>query len=279
MLSAADFTDREFPMSDKNFSQIKSIAYSHTGINLNDHKKNMIYGRLARRLRRLGLKNFDDYCALLDTGNKEEMLEFTNAITTNLTSFFREVHHFEFLKQKLLPSLIQKKRSEKKLRIWSAGCSTGEEPYSIAMVIRSLSTLDNWDVKILATDLDTNVIDTGKKGIYSCEKIETIPSEYHNYFSKDESSENVEVKDRVKQLISFKRLNLLQDWPMKGRFDFIFCRNVVIYFDNDTQRKLFDRYANILTTDGHLFIGHSENLNKVCDRFSSIGRTVYLKNK
>ncbi|HMW48777.1 MAG TPA: CheR family methyltransferase, partial [Cellvibrionaceae bacterium] len=151
--------DREFPMSQANFNLIKNLAYTWTGIKLSDHKENMIYGRLARRLRALNMADFDQYCALLQSEDEQEKREFINSITTNLTSFFREPHHFDFLKNQLLPGLLQRNQSTRKIRIWSAGCSTGEEPHSIAMVVASIAELKHWDVKILATDLDSNVLE------------------------------------------------------------------------------------------------------------------------
>lgn len=269
--------EREFHMSYEDFKKIKSLAYKITGISLSDHKQNMIYGRLARRLRVLGLKRFGDYCQLLESGNENELHEFVNSITTNLTSFFREVHHFEFLRDQLLPLLIKTNAVQRRIRIWSAGCSTGEEPHSIAMVLRSCHAIQNWDVRILATDLDSNCVATGTEGIYSPERVETVPAEYKKYIKKSKKTGQVRIADSVRQLIRFKQLNLLHQWPMKGPFDLIFCRNVVIYFDAETQKALFDRYANILQPNGHLFIGHSENLSKVCNRFESLGRTMYQR--
>ncbi len=272
-----DFTQREFPMSKGNFETIKSIAYKETGIKLSDHKQNMIYGRLARRLRKLKLENFDIYCKIIAQENSPEMTEFINSITTNLTSFFRENHHFEYLKDKVFPHILKSKRDEKRLRIWSAGCSTGEEPYSIAMVVKSMASFTGWDAKILATDLDSNVVAHASEGVYGIERIENIPESYKKYFLTSENHEKVRVKDEVRSLIKFKQLNLLNAWPMKGPFDVIFCRNVVIYFDAETQKKLFSRYSDILSNEGHLFIGHSESLHNVARQFESLGRTIYIK--
>lgn len=275
--SAGNGVSREFHMSYEDFKKIKSIAYKSTGISLSDHKQNMIYGRLARRLRVLGLTRFDEYCELIQQQNNDELNEFVNAITTNLTAFFRENHHFEYLRDTLLPSLIRSNASQRRIRIWSAGCSSGEEPHSIAMVLRSCAAIQSWDVKILATDLDSNCVATGDAGIYNLERVESVPSAYKKYIAKNKKTEQVRIRDDVRSLIRFRRLNLLERWPMKGPFDLIFCRNVVIYFDAQTQKGLFDRYANILSPNGHLFIGHSENLNKVCDRFESLGRTMYKR--
>ncbi len=272
-----DFSTREFPMSDDNFNLIKKVAYSLTGISLSDHKKNMIYGRLARRMRSLSLSDFDQYCDLIAASESEEHAEFVNAITTNLTSFFRESHHFEYLESSILPELYRKNIDSKRIRIWSAGCSTGEEAYSIAMVLRCHSMFNSWDVKILASDLDSNVVAKGKRGVYPTERADAIEQRYRRYLSVNSVDDLVRVKDSVREIITFKQLNLLSPWPMKGPFDLIFCRNVVIYFDVETQRTLFDRYAEILRSDGHLFIGHSESLHNITRRFSPLGRTIYQR--
>ncbi|MFL0809573.1 MAG: protein-glutamate O-methyltransferase CheR [Agarilytica sp.] len=272
-----DFSEREFPMTDNDFQRIKELAFTITGITLSEHKRNMVYGRLSRRLRRLRVPNFASYCELLGQTGSEETTEFVNAITTNLTSFFREKHHFEYLKSTVIPRLIKTNAKSRRLRVWSAGCSTGEEPYSIAMTLASCIQLKNWDVKILATDLDSNVVEKAKTGVYSVERAEGIPDEYRRFLSIDKSKEHVKVKHSAADLITFKQLNLLHEWPMKGPFDVIFCRNVVIYFNADTQRILFDRYADILAEDAMLFIGHSESLHNITTRFRSCGRTIYQR--
>lgn len=268
---------REFPMTSANFSVIQKVAMDWTGINLSDHKRNMIYGRLSRRLRALGLSSFSEYCDLLQSNPGAEKTEFINSITTNLTSFFREGHHFDYLAGSVIPHLMRENQRTKRIRIWSAGCSTGEEPYSIAMALMRFTILRDWDVKVLATDLDTDVLAKGAEGIYPSERAEGVPEKYRQFFKKDRSSDSVKVKDSVRDLIFFKSLNLLHEWPMKGPFDIVFCRNVVIYFDLATQKKLFDRYADLMVSKGHLFIGHSESLYKVTDRFQSVGRTIYQK--
>lgn len=274
---SGDFSTREFPMTDADFTRIIEITQNLTGITLSHHKRNMVYGRLARRLRFLGVTCFAEYCGLIEEAGSPESTEFINAITTNLTSFFREDHHFEYLKDTVIPRLIKRNAATKRIRIWSAGCSTGEEPYSIAMIFRSFIQLANWDVKLLATDLDSNVLQTAKEGIYSEERAEGIPQGYRKFLCVDKANEQVKVKPHIADIISFKKLNLLEDWPMKGPFDIIFCRNVVIYFNVEVQRKLFERYANILIPHGNLFIGHSESLHNVTTRFAAKGRTIYEK--
>ena len=272
------FENREFPMTDKNFALIREVAAQFTGIVLTDHKREMVYSRLARRIRQLGLRDFDEYCGLLCQPAHSEHSEFINAITTNLTAFFREPHHFEQLKADILPEFYRRNASSRKLRIWSAGCSTGMEPYSLAMILRESHFGNNWDNKILATDLDSKVLATAAKGEYALDKLEGVSdSRFQKWFLKSKHNNLVRIKDTVKELVRFNRLNLLEDWPMKGKFDIIFCRNVVIYFNKDTQRKLFDRYADVMVDGGYLFIGHSESLNTVTDRFEGLGKTVYRK--
>ena len=276
-LAVDEFAGREFPMTDANFTRLKEIAYHLTGITLSDHKKNMVYGRLARRLRKLNLANFSAYLQLIEGEQADEQTEFINAITTNLTSFFREQHHFTHLQTEVIPKLMRNNMASKRIRIWSAGCSTGEEPYSIAMVMSGFASLRSWDVRILATDLDSNVVQRASQGIYDVERAENIPADYRKFLQFNGQNAQVRVKKAVRDLITFRQLNLLHAWPMKGPFDVIFCRNVVIYFDADTQRKLFDRYADIIRADGDLYIGHSESLHNISQRFKSRGRTIYQR--
>ena len=274
-----EYLEREFPMKEDDFKQLSSIAYENTGILLTDHKRELVYGRIARRVRLLKLKNFSEYCFYLKNNVDTELGCFINAITTNLTSFFREKHHFEFLESTVCPELKVKHRTDSRIRIWSAGCSTGEEPYSIAISLRRAMGSAMKDVKVLATDLDTDVIRHAQSGIYNIDRIEGLDDHYVKAgFVKGRKDETtVKVKDEVQALVSFKQLNLMSNWPMKGKFDVIFCRNVVIYFDKATQKKLFQRYASILNDGGYLFIGHSESLHNVSDQFESLGRTIYRK--
>ncbi len=273
------YLHREFPMTAENFAVIVKIAYRLTGIKLSTQKQDMIYSRLARRLRALGYQNFDAYCRILELDHHDEHSEFINAITTNLTSFFRESHHFDFLKQTVFPKLMREHANDRKIRAWSAGCSTGEEPYSIATIMgECVPDSSRWDAKILATDLDSNVVEHGKRGVYGEERIETVSLERRKrWFKKERNSTQVMVKPSLQQFITFKRLNLLEPWPISGPFDFIFCRNVVIYFDKETQKVLFDRFADLLAPNGYLFIGHSESLHRVTTRFKSLGKTIYQK--
>jgi chemotaxis protein methyltransferase CheR len=277
----AEQRDREFVFSDANFSQIRQFVTENTGIVLTDAKKDMVYSRLSKRIRKGPYNNFDDFCLAIERGDAEEQDFLINAITTNLTAFFRENHHFEFLADVAIPELLKLNQHTKRLRIWSAGCSTGEEPYSIAMVLReTIPNINDWDVKILATDLDANVIAHGQAGVYREEQIEGLSAERKSrWFKKGKGDKEgyVKVSRELQELISFKRLNLLQHWPMSGPFDLMFCRNVLIYFDKDTQRVLFKRYFDILRPNAYLLIGHSETLHKVSDDFASLGKTIYQR--
>ena len=268
--------DREFSFSDADFRFLAELVNARTGIVLAAHKKDMVYSRLARRLRALNLGSFSEYCELVrdEVAGADEMGNLVNAITTNLTNFFREGHHFDHLREKVLSPMAQ--GHDKRLRIWSAGCSSGMEPYSIAMTVKgAIRDLKSWDARILATDIDTNMLNTGMSGRYVSDQADNIPVTYRHDMTQHGS--HIEVSDALKNLITFKPLNLLEWWPMKGPFDVVFCRNVVIYFDKPTQEKLFNRVADLLKPEGWLYIGHSENLFKVCDRFELVGRTIYRK--
>jgi len=269
-------------ISSDELSEVIVLIKSITGITMNDSKRQLIMRRLNGRLKALKLDSYREYIDLLRGGDASESMEFSNAVTTNLTSFFREIHHFEFLTEKILPEIIRKKSAtDKKLRIWSAGCSTGEEPYSIAMTLSNMiRDFNQWDVKILATDIDSKVLQTSKDGKYDLQRVEKIPKKFlHRWFnhsSKNKDGIYTACSD-LKSLIQFNRLNLMEQWPMKGQFDVVFCRNVIIYFDKDTQRKLVDRYADIVADGGYLMLGHSETLLNVSTRFKLIGKTIYRK--
>lgn len=270
----------EYRLTDRDFRFIAGYLAEQAGIVLSEAKRDLAYGRLVRRLRALRLSCFADYCDLLAADDGTETEHFINALTTNLTAFFREPHHFEFLQKQLLPELIRHK-PVRKLRIWSAGCSTGEEPYSIAMAVSEVLPA-GWDVRILATDLDSNVVATARRGVYPEKRVEGMSGERLKrwfYRGKGANAGMVKVCDELSEMIAFRQLNLLADWPFRQPFDLIFCRNVVIYFDKATQSTLFDRYADQLHAQGHLFIGHSETLYKVCDRFAPLGNTIYQRTR
>lgn len=273
--------EREFTFTGADFERVRALVYEHAGIHLSETKSNLVYGRLSRRLRVLQLARFDDYLDYLQEHVETELTEFLNAITTNLTSFFRENHHFEALRNQVLPELMHARRAARRLRLWSAGCSTGEEPYSLAMAVcETVLGQPGWDVKLLATDLDTSVLETARAGLYAEDRVRTVPRERLRRFFRRGTSANagkVQVVAELQRLIAFNQLNLMETWPMRGPFDVIFCRNVVIYFDKPTQVRLFDRFADMLSDDGTLFVGHSETLNNVTDRFELVGQTMYRK--
>jgi chemotaxis protein methyltransferase CheR len=267
-------------MSKKNFNMISEVIYKHSGIVLKDIKEDMVYSRLSRRIRQTRCQGFDDYLSLALRREGSEFVHFINAITTNLTSFFRESHHFDFIKNTAIPEWISDTQ-RKKLRIWSAGSSTGEEAYSIAITL-SGNIPKHWDAKILATDIDTNVVVKGQTGVYLEERLSNLSSKLvSKHFDKVaiDGATKMQVRKSLRDITFFKPLNLLQDWPMTGLFEMIFCRNVVIYFDKPTQKILFNRFADLLAPGGYLVIGHSESMYKLSDRFTSIGNTVYRKVK
>jgi chemotaxis protein methyltransferase CheR len=270
----------EFELRDDDFRKISSFVRSRTGIVLNERKRNLVYSRLVRRLRSLRLDSFAAYCAYLDgpDGDREHG-SLINAITTNLTGFFREAHHFDHLAGAVLKPLIATRAGgRRRLRLWSSACSTGEEPYSIAMVLRAaLPETGGWDARILATDIDTDVVAHARAGVYAADATERMPAPHRARWLEPAAEGRVRIDRRVRDLVTFKQLNLLGDWPMRGPFDAIFCRNVVIYFDKQEKCVLFDRLADMLAPGGWLYIGHSENLLGISDRFQLMGRTIYRR--
>jgi len=272
---------KEFDFTNDDFDFIRNQIFKITGISMGDHKKNMVYSRLARRIRVLGQKTVSEYCDfIVSPEGKDEIGNFINAVTTNLTKFFREVHHFDHLETKAIPEAVRRNFSSKSLRLWSAGCSSGMEPYSMSMVLnRVMPDIKSWDAKILATDIDTNMLNTGSSGIYRPEDAENIPAKYKKYINIDKKNNELVMSDEIKKNIFFKQLNLMHKFPMKKKLDIIFCRNVVIYFNKETQKVLFDKIANVLVDGGIIYIGHSENLHRVSERFEHLGNTIYRKIK
>jgi chemotaxis protein methyltransferase CheR len=271
---------QEFDLTDSEFDRLRSVVLKLTGIALADSKRELLYSRLARRLRKLKLASFSEYCSMVEVAQGDELQELTNAITTHLTSFFRENYHFEQMAGDVVPWIERERSAVRRARLWSAGCSTGEEPYSLAIVLReALARLSAWDIRLLATDIDSRVIETAAEGAYEKERLTGLSTDRaQRWFSKSQSRPGYSTaSEELKSLITFKQLNLLDVWPMKGPFDVIFCRNVVIYFDKDTQRELFERMADLQEPGGWLFIGHSENLFNVTNRYKLVGRTVYRR--
>ena len=270
---------REFAFSEADFRMIARMVYQRSGIHLGAQKHDMVYSRLVRRLRVLGLESFQAYCALLESPDgQDEIGDFINAVTTNTTSFFRESHHFTHLETEVLRPLLRTPPPGRRLRIWSAGCSAGMEPYSIAMVLEHvLGGAAGWDARILATDIDTNMLATARAGSYPRIQADKIPPALRRYVTVDAAADTLQVAEALQRRITFNRLTFLEAWPIKGPFDVLFSRNVVIYFDKETQRRLFARLADLLKPGGWLYIGHSENLFQVSDRFRSCGKTIYQR--
>lgn len=275
-------TTREFKFTEKDFNRLRKIANAHTGIVVADDKYDMYYARLVKRLRKLGLGSFAEYVDYLEENEATEFTPFIDSITTNLTSFFRENHHFEMLQSRLIPGLI-KESGVNDIKVWSAGCSTGEEPYSIAITLKeALINYPAVRARILASDIDTTVLANAAAGIYDISRVNTVREPLlKRWFMRGKGSNNgrVKVVDELRNMIDFKQVNLMKDWQIKDRFHIIFCRNVVIYFDRPTKMKLLERYAEQLTDNGYLILGHSESLHGLTNRFETIGKTVYRKNK
>jgi len=268
-----DPEQKEFLFTQSEFERIRTLLYQHSGIKLNDSKKDMVYSRLGRRLRATGMKSFQEYLELVEQDEGNEWEAFINSLTTNLTAFFREPHHFPLLKEHVL-SL-----RKKPLRLWCSAASTGEEPYTMAMTMIDAFGSYKPPIEIIATDIDTNVLTKARAGIYSLERVEKLPPEtLKRFFLKGTGKNNgfVQVRKELRDLISFRTLNLLDEqWPINGTFDVIFCRNVMIYFDKDTQYKILKRFAPMLESHGLLFAGHSESLHHAADFFKLRGNTIY----
>ncbi|EWY39824.1 chemotaxis protein CheR [Skermanella stibiiresistens SB22] len=274
--------EREFHFTRTHFDQIAALLQRLTGIHLATHKVEMVYSRLARRLRDLGMADFDAYCAFLSSeAGTSEISLLVNALTTNLTRFYREPHHFEHLAAEVLPQIQRRRAGEGKprLRIWSAGCSSGEEPYTIAMTVATtLPDITRWDARILATDIDTHMVDTARRGIYPADAASAIPPSIkakHTTEQRQGSRSMLVMGDSLRRMITFKPLNLLEEWPMRGPFDVIFCRNVLIYFDRYGRSEVIGKFHQLLGEDGHLYLGHSESLYGVSDQFRQVGPTSY----
>ena len=266
------------PLSDRDFEWLRQAANRHSGIQLPPGKRNMIQSRLAKRLRKLGLEDFAAYRQLLERGNDAEFGEFINCLTTNVTSFFREPHHFEHLRKVALPE----KTAGGRPRIWSAGCSTGEEPYSITATVLdwAAEARPGLDFRLQATDLDTNVLDKARGGVYPEERVGELDLAWKRrwlYRGAGGFAGQVKVKPALQAPIEFKQWNLVRPWTVPEPFGIVFCRNVVIYFDKATQKTLFDRFANAMEPGGFLYIGHSETLFQVSDRFRVVDKTTYQK--
>jgi chemotaxis protein methyltransferase CheR len=267
-----------FSFSSSDFESIALHAQRLFGLHLPAGKRDLVYARLIKRLRALGLQDFQSYCRLLDSGDEAEQQQMLSALTTNVTHFFREGHHFETLRSLLLPPLLEMARRGDRVRLWSAGCSSGQEPYSIALtILEMMPDASRYDIRILATDVDKEILARARAGTYAAEEVDGIDqSVIGRYFQIAGGSASASAE--LGKLITFAELNLMNDWPMRGGFDVIFCRNVAIYFDKPTQQRLWGRFANLLRPEGHLFIGHSERISGPAETlFKGVGVTTYRR--
>jgi chemotaxis protein methyltransferase CheR len=272
--------DGEIPLSDREFERIRRRVHAEAGIALSDAKRTLVVSRLSKIVRALGIPSFDQYLDYLERqGSPGDAQDFVNALTTNLTRFFREDHHFTHLVSYIGELLVLRPRigadGRPRLRIWSAGCSTGQEAYTIALcLLAAYPELRRWDFKILATDIDTNVLAKAATGLYPAGELNGLTPERVRLFERDAGG-TIRIPASARAVISFKPLNLLGAWPMRGPFDAIFCRNVAIYFDKQTQAQLFARLGRVLSPGGYLYIGHSENVGAASDGFVLSGKTIY----
>jgi len=273
--ASATSAAREFVFTTSDFERVRKLIYQHAGISLSPVKQDMVYSRLARRLRATGIKSFGEYLDRLERNvDAQEWEKFVNSLTTNLTSFFREPHHFP-----ILADYLKKHASKRPLKIWCCAASTGEEPYSIAMTVQEALGSAASNVSIICSDLDTNVLATADKGVYAMERVEKMPpDQVKRHFLKGTGNQEgyVCVRPELRRMVQFQRLNLLEpNWPVRGPLDVIFCRNVMIYFDKPTQYKILSRFAPMMHPEGLMFAGHSESFLHAADLFRSLGKTVY----
>lgn len=272
---------KKFSLSDEEFAKLRRLVFDVAGIYLSDSKRELVISRFSRRLRALNLSTFDEYYRfVVSPDGVSEMQNFINSITTNKTDFFREPHHFDFLVERFVPEVVAARRRE--VRIWSAGCATGEEPYSIAMVLHHhLVERHGIQVKVLATDIDTVVLDTASAGVYEERQIRPVPEELlHKYFLRGKGSAFgfYKVKDCIKGLVSFRQLNFVaESYPLSLIFDVIFCRNVIIYFNTETKRRVLNRLVSYLARGGYLVLGHSETVFDMVDGLTYLKNTIYRK--
>ncbi|HBF35371.1 TPA: hypothetical protein DDW35_12490 [Candidatus Sumerlaeota bacterium] len=268
------------------YLKFAKLVYDSAGIALGNAKRELVRSRLMKRLRALQVTTYEEYYEILahHDGDGSELVMMLDAISTNKTDFFRENQHFQFLSETALPAIMTRNRTTRRIRVWSAGCSSGEEPYTLAMVLREhLDRSVNWDIKILATDISTKVLQFAHEGIYEEEKVKPVPVQYRTaYFDKGKNARGQVVyraKPELRNLITFRRLNLMNaTFPFSGAFDVIFCRNVMIYFDKGTQETLVNKYYKHLASGGYLFIGHSESLNSLKTPFQFVKPTIYVRN-
>jgi chemotaxis protein methyltransferase CheR len=270
--------DGEFAFTDADFRKIAAMVHGEAGIVLTEGKANLVYSRLAKRLRTIGLQTFREYCKLVESDEgQSERQAMIAAMTTNVTRFFREPHHFDYMRNVVFPELVIKASKGDRVRMWSSASSSGEEPYSIALTLLELMPeAARKDVLILATDIDTNMLAKGRAGVYPVSALSSIPTQYHSkWLEKDRHSETFRVGEAARSLVRFNELNLLGSWPMRGKFDVIFCRNVMIYFDEETQNRIWSGFADRLLPHGTLCIGHSERISTDSQPYELVAQTTY----
>lgn len=278
-----DLLANSIALSERDFKLISETVYEHCGINLHMGKKELVRARLAKLIRIKGFHDFASYIQfVMDDKSGDEFTTLIDALSTNLTSFFREKQHFDFLQNEFFPQLVERKRraSSRRVRGWSAGCSSGEEPYSLAITMLESLSGGQWDIKLLATDIANSKLEIARRGVYDATRVESVPPACRTkYFIKNgtRGGYTYEATEALRQVICFQYLNLMEEWPVKGPVDFIFCRNVMIYFDKPTQEKLVNRYWDVLDKGGVLFTGHSESLTGIKHQFSYVQPTIYLK--
>jgi len=270
---------REFAFTDDDFRTIAAVLHGDAGIYLPESKSTLVYSRLAKRLRVLGISSFREYCKLIQgQDGVDERQAMLAALTTNVTRFFREPHHFEHLQKTVMPALAAKARAGGRVRLWSAACSSGQEPYSMALsVLAAVPDARRLDIKILATDIDPNIVAAARAGVYSRDLLEAVPTSDRKHLRRapDAGADMWRFADEVREMISFNELNLIRPWPMKGRFDVIFCRNVVIYFDDATQEQVWKKFIDVMNPGARLYIGHSERVTGDGGRLITDGLTAY----
>jgi chemotaxis protein methyltransferase CheR len=278
--SAQIVESMEFAFTAADLDAIVRIMMTETGISLSSAKGNLIYSRLAKHLRRLGLRSFEQYCKLVETpdgdGERQEMIA---ALTTNVTRFFREPHHFEHMREHILPGLVTRAKAGERIRLWSSACSSGQEPYSMALtLLATMPDAPRFDIRILATDIDTNVLATGAAGIYEDAALEPVPLVLRKTWFNQNGNGQMQANETLRSLVSFKKLNLIGNWPMRCKFQVIFCRNVVIYFETATQEAIWSHMMPLLEENGALYIGHSERIGGAAESaLRNDGITIYRK--
>lgn len=272
---------RAYELSQTDFDELRGLVKTYTGISLSETKRELVKRRFTPRLRALGLDGFDAYIRYVHAYPEDELMEFASAITTNLTSFFRERHHFDYLTSEVVPQLLQSNRSTRRIRVWCSAASTGQEPYSIAMtLLDAIPDINAWDLRILATDIDRACLERADSGIYDLGEIEQVSSALRaRWFLRGTGSNagKAKVRDALKRFVQFRPLNLIGSWPISGPVDVIFCRNVFIYFDKAQQKQIMDRYSRLQAPGAYLFLGHSESLHNLSRDYRLVAHTVYRR--